>query len=778
MLCKPNHLGLLLLISEVVFADTQLDEIHVVESVVNGKASLTALASQVRISKEKLDNVKSGTLGEILTNVSGVQNNYFGPNAGRPMIRGLSGQRVQIMQNDMPIHDMAAVSSNLAISANLASVKEIQIIKSGVASVLYGGKSLGGAVNLTDDAIPQHIAEKAFRGEVEWRAGLNAPNTYQVQLQGNNQVNFAWYLDASLSEISSRKIPGRSKDGICYDYEYLKTNTKLRSQCQVNIEKLSSINPKYFKYISQFYLDHYKNPDYGLSEGDQYTNMSAGGKNPLNPEYVEGSPYYAEKFGPLEEYVPYPNGRIPNAHSSTKQLTVGASYLHDKGYTGASFSHFNTRYGVPGFSYLASRAASQRKSYLPVSVTNETNRLNLKSQLNTLFTPISKVEIQLGFQKSRDKEWLGSHLSSAFHTYNDYYRSSFEHQPLFNHHVLGTIGVEWNRQKIFSSGKDSYLPNVNMDTKSLFILEKIDASPFVVEFGQRWDKVKYVVDTTNHISSRGQGGAYSKNRTFFVQNTHLGLLFQPVDTWYLKLQRSWQERAPEVNELYADNNHYALLIEENGDGRLKKEQSDNWELSTGVNLEQFNAELTWFQRNFDNFHYLGYTGISRAGLAVKEWRQAPLRMNGVELDLTYQHQTSHFGDLTWHLFADYVHHKLTLAPDHIDAKRIGYLPHLPTSRIGGDLTVQWQRWRGFTSVTHYVKQKRVTKEVDDELPAKKFTLVDLGLSYVYPLTRATLEISLNIQNLTNREARLNNSPLRFLAPLPGRNARLGVKLMF
>ncbi|EJS88421.1 hypothetical protein AAUPMC_13366, partial [Pasteurella multocida subsp. multocida str. Anand1_cattle] len=42
MLCKPNHLGLLLLISEVVFADTQLDEIHVVESVVNSKASLTA----------------------------------------------------------------------------------------------------------------------------------------------------------------------------------------------------------------------------------------------------------------------------------------------------------------------------------------------------------------------------------------------------------------------------------------------------------------------------------------------------------------------------------------------------------------------------------------------------------------------------------------------------------------------------------------------------------------------------------------------------------------
>jgi iron complex outermembrane receptor protein len=40
---------------------------------------------------------------------------------------------------------------------------------------------------------------------------------------------------------------------------------------------------------------------------------------------------------------------------------------------------------------------------------------------------------------------------------------------------------------------------------------------------------------------------------------------------YLKAQYNHSERAPEINELYAGNNHYALMVEENGDDRLNKE---------------------------------------------------------------------------------------------------------------------------------------------------------------------------------------------------------------
>ena len=301
--------------------------------------------------------------------------------------------------------------------------------------------------------------------------------------------------------------------------------------------------------------------------------------------------------------------------------------------------------------------------------------------------------------------------------------------------------------------------------------------------------MNYDVDTKDRITAGSTGGAYSTDKKFSVQNSHIGLLFQPYDPWFIKLQRSWQERAPEINELYSDNSHYALLIEENGDGRLDNEKSQSWEISTGLNINNFNLEITGFNRRFSNFSYLGHTGISRNGLVTKVWRQAPLRMRGVELDLTYEHNTTYLGHWSWHIFADYIKTKLVLpsvptdinaipTPQQVDAKYLGSLPNIPTSRVGGDLTIQWQKWKGFIGITHYFKQKNVSKEVDEELKVNAFTLVDLGISYTQPIKKTNLEVSLNVRNLTNRESRLNNSPLRFLAPLPGRNAQLALKLNF
>lgn len=787
-----GSLGLLALFPFISYANnTQLGVIQVNEQMVS-KTAASGLSSSAVISKQALERNKTNTLGETLDKVSGVQNNYFGPNVGRPIIRGLSGQRVQILQNDIPLQDMAAISGNLATSANLSSVEEIQIIKSGVSSILYGGKGMGGIVNLSDNSIPTKISEKSFAGEVNIQKGFNSANNYKVQLKGNNQKNWAWYLDASVSELKERKIPGKTKDAICYDYEYLKTNTELRRQCQVDIERVgSSINPKYYPYISKFYLDNYMDPDYGLSEGDKYTRDPGNryrGINPPNPDYVAGSPPYVDNFGPAKEYATYPDGKIPNSSMRTKQMTIGSSYVADKGYIGAAFSNFTTEYGVPGFAYLTSRSAVQNQGYLPIRVKNETNRLNIKGATIEPMPWIAKTDFQISYQKSRDQEFLGGNLSNAFKSYSDYYRISIEHKPLFDR-LVGTWGIEWNKHKVRTNGADSYLPKIDSKTQGIFLLEQLDINPFFLEVGQRWDSVNYNIDTTDRVTAGSTGGAYSKDKKFFIQNSHIGLLFQPQESWFIKLQRSWQERAPEINELYSDNSHYALLIEENGDGRLGKEKSQSWEVSTGLNLNNFTLEVTGFERKFGNFSYLGHTGISRNGLITKVWRQAPLRMKGVELDFTYQHDTSRLGHWTWHVFADYVKTKLALppvptdinaipTPQQVDAKYLGSLPNIPTSRVGGNLTIQWKNWKGFIGATHYFKQNNVSKEVDEELKVDSFTLVDLGLSYTYPMQKANLEVSLNVRNLTNREARLNNSPLRFLAPLPGRNANLSMKLTF
>lgn len=63
------------------------------------------------------------------------------------------------------------------------------------------------------------------------------------------------------------------------------------------------------------------------------------------------------------------------------------------------------------------------------------------------------------------------------------------------------------------------------------------------------------------------------------------------------------------------------------------------------------------------------------------------------------------------------------------------------------------------------------------MPLDAFNLVDLQLSREIPLRTtavAGLEVFINGSNLLNEEARPHNSPLKYIAPLPGRGFQVGV----
>ncbi|MFP3386257.1 TonB-dependent receptor plug domain-containing protein, partial [Tritonibacter sp. SIMBA_163] len=79
----------------------------------------TLPAVQVEASKpSRIDSIvtveasqaQNRTLGGMLEHVSGVQNSAFGPNAGAPVIRSLSGNRVQILEDGQSILGMNAFS--------------------------------------------------------------------------------------------------------------------------------------------------------------------------------------------------------------------------------------------------------------------------------------------------------------------------------------------------------------------------------------------------------------------------------------------------------------------------------------------------------------------------------------------------------------------------------------------------------------------------------------------------------------------------------------------
>jgi len=107
------------------------------------------------------------TLGETLNNTPGVSSTYFGPNASRPVIRGLDGDRIRILSNSGSALDASSLSYDHAVTADPISIERIEVLR-GPGALLYGGNAIGGVVNLIDNRIPteplQGVAGKVDLG--------------------------------------------------------------------------------------------------------------------------------------------------------------------------------------------------------------------------------------------------------------------------------------------------------------------------------------------------------------------------------------------------------------------------------------------------------------------------------------------------------------------------------------------------------------------------------------------------------------------------------------
>ncbi len=96
----------------------------------------------------------TSTLGETLDGLPGVASSYFGPNASRPIIRGLDGDRVRVLHNSGVSADASGLSADHAVPADPIAAERIEVLR-GPGTLLYGGSAVGGVVNVIDNRIPQ-----------------------------------------------------------------------------------------------------------------------------------------------------------------------------------------------------------------------------------------------------------------------------------------------------------------------------------------------------------------------------------------------------------------------------------------------------------------------------------------------------------------------------------------------------------------------------------------------------------------------------------------------
>ena len=147
--------------SHTAYADTpvEMGKLIVTSDPFGDRVVDDLINSVTVITDEELARRQSTTLGETLDGLPGVHNSDFGPGAGRPVLRGLQGSRVQILNNGLRVVDVAGEGADHNVAIDTSNAAQIEILR-GPATLLYGGNASGGVINVISEHFNPNFSDQ------------------------------------------------------------------------------------------------------------------------------------------------------------------------------------------------------------------------------------------------------------------------------------------------------------------------------------------------------------------------------------------------------------------------------------------------------------------------------------------------------------------------------------------------------------------------------------------------------------------------------------------
>lgn len=157
------------------------------------------------ISGRALRQQLGRTLAETLVNEPGLTQTSMGPAPARPVLRGLAGDRLLILEDGRPTGDLSSSSPDHALAVDPMNADRIEIIR-GPASILYSANTMGGVINVVRGQIPMTLV-----GHRHGSIGLQG-ETVNSGVSGGGQMYgsagpWAYKGDLSLRAAGSIRTP-------------------------------------------------------------------------------------------------------------------------------------------------------------------------------------------------------------------------------------------------------------------------------------------------------------------------------------------------------------------------------------------------------------------------------------------------------------------------------------------------------------------------------------------------------------------------------------------
>ncbi len=494
------------------------------------------------------------------------------------------------------------------------------------------------------------------------------------------------------------------------------------------------------------------------------------------PEFAESTLFRAleeaeeeEEEGEEHSEEEETRGTLENSFAETQTLAAGLSWIGDNAFLGVAVRQQTSEYGLPGHGEHehgeeeGEEAEGEEEEENPF-IDLEQTRIDLRGGVSINNGFLTDVTGSIAIVDYEHTEFEAPGEAGTV------YESDGVEARLEFDHVIGELegafGLQYLEKELNAFGEEAFISPTDTQSFGLFVYETHDSdSGAGIEGGLRIESVE--LDNVNFGSA-----------DFDLFSGSIGLHQHFDGGIFLGGQVSYTERAPNESELFAFGPHLATEQFEVGDPTFGKEGGFNLEGTARWRGENGGFGINLFITEFSDFIFLAPGQVLIDGVLVDEEDELPVFLftqddasfKGGEIYADYTLEDGPLGaEWTFGASVDFVDAELDDG---------GNVPFIPPVTFNTNVSAEWGAWELGAALT-------VAADQDDpgagQLPTDGYNTLDLRAEVDlsdFGVGSDGTELFIEARNVTDEEVRYATSVLKDVAPAPGQNIRVGLRLSF
>jgi len=529
----------------------------------------------VSLAGPTLNRNLAPNLGDVLSKQPGIHSASFGAAVGRPIIQGLGGARIQVMEDRLSTMDVSVTSGDHATTVEPFIASSVEVLK-GPATLLYGNGAVGGVVDVHTGRIPHGQLGEAFSGKISAQGSDNGDqHAVAARLDGEGD-GFAWHFDGFDRRSINYDIPGETESDALIAAE--------EAEGEEHEEEAGSG----FLPGSHFSTD-------GGSIGFSFTGenwFSGIAVSQLNAVYglPGGHGHHDEEEHEEDHEDEHEDEENEEEHADEDDFATPILDMEQ--------TRVDIEMGRTGPLFSGSNGAMSRFGR---TIENVNLRVGVNDYEHSEIEP--------------DGEIATLFKNEAFEA-----RLEFVHAFADAKHVWG---LQFAEREFSVSGEEAFVPPVDSENIGIFWLSERDLNDVSLEMGLRLENVEHTPESAAKADFTAFAGS-------------IGAIYPINENFNLTANFGYTERAPVGEELFSNGPHLATGRFEIGSASLDEETVLRTDLILGWERDNIEATFNAYYASFSDFIYQNPNGMIEDELPVFLWDQADATFRGLDGEVRWK----------------------------------------------------------------------------------------------------------------------------------------------